>query len=261
MAAETLVVVPIDGTLSEMRTWGKQNRDYPSEELRNEALSLIENLSAHTDKVYDSSIDLRFSKSLNEALVSALDMLKEVQEEQKDSIRENQNTKLNKILEYQEELISLRKKYASMNSSSSEDGNSQAEAIKARIETLEALIADLALRINVLQVFYDDIQYYDKFVITDGFRETDTNIFSANESLHNYGLAFDFNHKVYDYVEREIVYRVMGKYGIVCPLLAVNGIDNGCHMEYSSKASYQGDILDDVDLDILIQLYIDYYEL
>ena len=260
--AETLVVVPVDGTISEMRQWGHSHRDYPSEDSRNKALQLIENLSAHTDKVINSDVDLRFSKVLNEAMVLALDKLLELQEKQKKNIKENQNKKLKQILEYQEELVALRKRYLSSSMSSSSSGdNSQMEAIKQRMEELKALIMDLSLRINVLQVFYNDIQYYDKFEITDGFREYDTNIFSASESLHNCGLAFDFNYKVYDYVEREIVYRVFAKYGIVCPLYAVNGIDSGCHMEYSSQEKYQGELLDNVDLDVLVQTYIDYYDL
>ena len=76
--AETLVVVPVDGTISEMRQWGHSHRDYPSEDSRNKALQLIENLSAHTDKVINSDVDLRFSKVLNEAMVLALDKLLEL---------------------------------------------------------------------------------------------------------------------------------------------------------------------------------------
>ena len=260
--AETLVVVPVDGTISEMRQWGKAHRDYPSEELRNKALKLIENLSAHTEKARNQDVDLRFSKVLNEALVLALDKLLEIQEEQKSKIRANQEKKLKQILDYQEELVALRKRHLSSTmSSNSSSGGSQADAIKKRMDELKALISDLSLRINVLQIFYNDIQYYDKFEITDGFREYNTLIYSADESLHNYGLAFDFNYKVYDYVEREIIYRVFAKYGIVCPLYAVNGVDSGCHMEYSSKEKYQGELLDNIDLDVLVQTYIDYFDL
>ena len=56
--AETLVVVPVDGTISEMRQWGHSHRDYPSEDSRNKALQLIENcdcnshaISSFADKV------------------------------------------------------------------------------------------------------------------------------------------------------------------------------------------------------------------
>lgn len=80
---------------------------------------------------------------------------------------------------------------------------------------------------------------YDKFMFTDGYRQPDVG-YGSSRSLHKSGMAFDFNAKSFTFEEREQVYKVFARNGVVCPLDVWNGQDEHMHMEMS-KTFYTGD--------------------
>lgn len=101
--------------------------------------------------------------------------------------------------------------------------------------------SDFASRIenslDELQKTYPEL--YSKFNFTSGFRTSSDA--GASDSMHKYGLAFDFNFSSFECVEREKVYYIFGKNGIACTLDSWNGQDEGMHMEPANNM-YTGSV-------------------